>query len=252
MKKAPRNHRILNLIKLALTTAIFGLAAGQAVYTLSGYRLWAALFVYAVIAHVAFKMGPEYDQPHFENPLDTLRRAAEGRVWKRLDEHRELAELITRKAPDLLNEQPWIAGWFQRQDAFLMSAAELCHIPERDDGDREHGVRKPPAWMAPSIFDPCLQNTGVQLCSKCHVNYGCDHEHSWLVHDTGTCSICGETNEVVNCRLANLAQNLGIPDEDVCRHLPRLVRNKNLLDVEREYRELAENIAGRQIARSEV
>ncbi|QOX81035.1 helix-turn-helix transcriptional regulator (plasmid) [Trichlorobacter lovleyi] len=167
--------------------------------------------------------------------LRGLRVAAGGRVWKRLDEHRELAELITCKAPDLLNEHPWIAQWFRNQDIFLMAAAELSHVPGQDDADRDRGVRKPPAWMNPSVLDQYWLTTGVQLCTKCHPAYGCGHDHGWLVHDTGTCSVCGETGEVVNCRLANLAQKLGIPDEDVWRHLPRLIRKKNLSEVEEKY-----------------
>ena len=78
--------------------------------------------------------------------------------------------------------------------------------------------------------------TGIQLCPKCHPVYGCGHEHGGLLHDTGTCSVCGETTDVVNCRLANLAQTLGLCDEYVWRYLPRLVRDKALEDVEDLYR----------------
>lgn len=243
-----RKQRLLDAVKLTLATVIFGLPAGQVTYALSGNRLWAALFVSAVITHVAYRMWPEYDrQPQAKNLLDTLRDTAEGRVWKRLDEHRELAELISKKAPDLLNEQPWVASWFCSQDEFLTAVVDVYYtrrydfgdgLTATDDSDWSKLVRKAPAWMDRRRYQYSQSDfTGVQLCPKCHPEYGCGHDHSWLVHDTGTCSICGETNEVVNCRLANLAQNLGIPDKDVCHHLPRLVRDKGIQGVEREYRD---------------
>jgi hypothetical protein len=43
----------------------------------------------------------------------------EGGAAKRLDEHRELAQLLMAKAPQLLSDHFWITGWLQSQDRYL-------------------------------------------------------------------------------------------------------------------------------------
>ena len=43
----------------------------------------------------------------------------EGGVYKRIDENRELLELLQREAPELLAKRPWITGWLKSQDQFL-------------------------------------------------------------------------------------------------------------------------------------
>lgn len=44
---------------------------------------------------------------------------SEGGAGKRLDEHRELVELLRKKAPDLLQQHPWVNGWLESQDSYL-------------------------------------------------------------------------------------------------------------------------------------
>ncbi len=44
---------------------------------------------------------------------------APGGLVKRLDEHRELWELLTTTTPDVLAAHWWVAGWFADTDAFL-------------------------------------------------------------------------------------------------------------------------------------
>lgn len=43
----------------------------------------------------------------------------QGGIYKRIDENRELLELLQSEAPELLAKQPWIVGWLQSQDEFL-------------------------------------------------------------------------------------------------------------------------------------
>lgn len=43
----------------------------------------------------------------------------EGGIHKRIDENRELLELIQADAPELLRKNPWIVGWLGSQDNFL-------------------------------------------------------------------------------------------------------------------------------------
>lgn len=47
----------------------------------------------------------------------------EGGIWKRLDEIRELTQLLQRDAPEFLTTHPWILGWFQSTDNFLTALA---------------------------------------------------------------------------------------------------------------------------------
>ena len=66
-----------------------------------------------------------------------LKRAAEGfgrvamicqvtarGIYKRIDENRELLELLQQESPDLLNRCPWVEGWIDSQDRFLVDLAE--------------------------------------------------------------------------------------------------------------------------------
>ena len=44
---------------------------------------------------------------------------ANGGVYKRINENRELLEFLQDRAPKLLEECPWIVGWIQSNDEFL-------------------------------------------------------------------------------------------------------------------------------------
>lgn len=43
----------------------------------------------------------------------------QGGIYKRIDENRELLELLQREAPELLAKQPWVVSWLESQDGFL-------------------------------------------------------------------------------------------------------------------------------------
>lgn len=49
---------------------------------------------------------------------ETLLNCEQG-LTKRLDENRELFELLQNEAPELLSKFPWINGWLESQDRFL-------------------------------------------------------------------------------------------------------------------------------------
>lgn len=42
-----------------------------------------------------------------------------GGLIKRIDENRELLELLKEKSPDLLKECPWAIGWIASNDRFF-------------------------------------------------------------------------------------------------------------------------------------
>lgn len=54
---------------------------------------------------------------------ETLERS-EGGIFKRIDENRELAQLLIRNAPQLLKEYPDVMAWLKSQDHFLSELAE--------------------------------------------------------------------------------------------------------------------------------
>lgn len=46
-------------------------------------------------------------------------------VFKRIDENRELLELLYREAPDLMKNFPWIRNWIESQDEYLNELARV-------------------------------------------------------------------------------------------------------------------------------
>lgn len=54
--------------------------------------------------------------------------AVEGGPEKRLDEHRELVELLLRECPELFEEKPWVLGWLESQDTFLRAIHEFAGL----------------------------------------------------------------------------------------------------------------------------
>jgi hypothetical protein len=53
-----------------------------------------------------------------------------GGVYKRIDENRELLELLTEKAPDLVASHPWVVSWIESQDGFLCELAAAVPVTE--------------------------------------------------------------------------------------------------------------------------
>lgn len=53
-----------------------------------------------------------------------------GGVHKRIDENRELLELLREKAPEFLQQHPWVTGWLKSNDAFFVELAEAVPIDE--------------------------------------------------------------------------------------------------------------------------
>lgn len=65
------------------------------------------------------------------NRLDGIVRSANGGVFKRIDEGRELLALLDHEG--FLAAHPWVEGWIQRNDEFLAFLAnevdpESCHF----------------------------------------------------------------------------------------------------------------------------
>lgn len=52
----------------------------------------------------------------------------EGGLLKRLDENRELMELLERDAPELLTANPWVRRWLESQDTYLVKVATAAEV----------------------------------------------------------------------------------------------------------------------------
>ena len=58
---------------------------------------------------------------------EVVRRNGRG-IHKRIDENRELMELLQTTAPALLHECPWVEGWIHSQDDFLVEIEKVAGI----------------------------------------------------------------------------------------------------------------------------
>lgn len=56
-----------------------------------------------------------------------LERSHAG-IYKRIDENRELVQLLYTEAPELLKTFPWVHCWLESQDSFLNKLAEAGNI----------------------------------------------------------------------------------------------------------------------------
>ncbi|CAE6967394.1 hypothetical protein [Paraburkholderia domus] len=53
-----------------------------------------------------------------------------GGVHKRIDENIELLELLRDRAPDFLEQHPWVVNWFESHDEFLRQLASAVPLKE--------------------------------------------------------------------------------------------------------------------------
>lgn len=63
--------------------------------------------------------------------VKTILGRHQGGIYKRIDENRELLELLQREVPELLAKQPWVESWLEAQDGFLRdleSAVPLTNV----------------------------------------------------------------------------------------------------------------------------
>lgn len=60
--------------------------------------------------------------------IDTVMQGVGRGVFKRIDENRELLELLQSECPELLERCFWIAGWLADQDRFLAELVEASQL----------------------------------------------------------------------------------------------------------------------------
>ncbi|MFH0134826.1 hypothetical protein ACGLHS_31750 [Variovorax sp. VaC1] len=55
-------------------------------------------------------------------------RGDTGGLFKRIDENRELLEVLFREAPGFMQSHPWVEGWIKGNDAFFESVRSTLEI----------------------------------------------------------------------------------------------------------------------------
>lgn len=56
-------------------------------------------------------------------------RGSTGGLIHRIDENRELLELLQEKAPAFLKANPWVEGWIKANDEFFIQLDEIVNSP---------------------------------------------------------------------------------------------------------------------------
>jgi hypothetical protein len=69
-----------------------------------------------------FKAGQQLTQ------IEAVLERSQRGIGKRIDENRELLELLYLDAPVLMKENPWIAGWLHSQEEFLNDLAKAAGV----------------------------------------------------------------------------------------------------------------------------
>jgi len=67
--------------------------------------------------------------------MNSVMRFLGGGVFNRIDENRELLELLQRESPEFLQKHPWVNGWMEAHDEFyteLVKAAQMQPLPGHD------------------------------------------------------------------------------------------------------------------------
>jgi hypothetical protein len=52
-------------------------------------------------------------------------------VHKRIDENREMLELLQKCAPDVLEKFPWVEGWLRGHDDFFTELAKVVEVENK-------------------------------------------------------------------------------------------------------------------------
>lgn len=89
-------------------------------------------------------------------------RGSTGGLVKRIDENRELLELLQREAPDLLQAHPWMEGWIAGNDSFFV---QLDSIVQARPHQRWSDFPRP--WPGREVFAERQVSTSDTETIKC-------------------------------------------------------------------------------------
>jgi hypothetical protein len=70
--------------------------------------------------------------------IESVIRCAGGGVFKRIDENRELLELIQRESPEFLRKNSWVISWLKSHDDFFTELAKATQMQVSDEREPRH------------------------------------------------------------------------------------------------------------------
>ncbi|MGF6440249.1 hypothetical protein [Paraburkholderia youngii] len=85
-----------------------------------------------------------------ETLMLALTRGATGGLIKRIDENRELLEVLREKCPTVLYENWWIENWIASNDQFFVALKTILGVPDSSFA----GNPNPRAWPLPVEQQP--------------------------------------------------------------------------------------------------
>ena len=60
--------------------------------------------------------------------IESVMKFTGGGIFKRIDENRELLELLQRESPEFLQKHPWVNLWIESQDEFYTELAKSAQM----------------------------------------------------------------------------------------------------------------------------
>ena len=94
--------------------------------------------------------------------LRSVLTTTEAGIIKRIDENRELLELLDRYAPTVFQENPWVRGWIESQDIFLVKVAEAADITiSNSPALRPFPVKKPERESPSCALNRMIKEVGI-------------------------------------------------------------------------------------------
>lgn len=82
------------------------------------------------------------------NAIDDVTRRIGRGVYKRIDENRELLELLQSRCPEFLADHHWVEAWLRSHDDFFTELAKAARAPNphEDRNQMPNGHTFPRPW----------------------------------------------------------------------------------------------------------
>jgi len=109
---------------MLIATICIGLMISIVLFSINPSSIWVGVSVVGTFVAVGVCLGNI--KPDEEVSITNVLLTSQRSIYKRIDENRELMELLQEKAPDFLKEHFWIEGWLKSQDAFLNDLAPFA------------------------------------------------------------------------------------------------------------------------------
>jgi hypothetical protein len=148
--------------------------------------------------------------------IETLLNCEQG-VTKRLDENRELFELLQNEAPEFLSKFPWIKGWLESQDRFL---EQLAYGLEKEVDEPFRPASKDKPDYSSTHATPMTDINSTRVPGQQPVTIEIDSKNHWYIR------FWGPKNETTI---------FGPEDQTMLKLLGEPSKQLQITDIETEY-----------------